>query len=275
MIDGISMTCFGASYAVALALELLQLLRPRMIQRLISLGFGSAGLLAHTLYLGHTFFFKGHGPPLSSPSGSMLFLAWILAVFYLYGSLHHRRLAWGAFVLPIVLGLTGLAAVLARAAGLDERPEGFPQEVWGIIHGGLLLLAAVGVCVGFVASVMYLIQARQLKAKVLPGQGVRLLSLERLEAMNRRAINLAFPLLTAGLLVGIALMLQAGRPLRDWTALKIVSTSVLWLVFTLLLYLRYGVHLRGRHLALVTIMAFVLLVCTLAFSHSFVQEGGP
>jgi ABC-type transport system involved in cytochrome c biogenesis permease subunit len=275
MIDGISMTCFGASYAVALALELVQLLRPRMIQRVISLAFGGAGLLAHTLYLAHTFLFNGQGPPLSSPFGSLLFLAWILAVFYFYGSLHHRRLAWGVFVLPLVLGLTGLAAALARSAGLDERPDGLPREAWGIIHGALLLLAAVGVCVGCVASIMYLIQSRQLRAKVLPGQGVRLLSLERLEAMNRRAINLAFPLLSAGLLVGIALMLQEGRPLRDWTALKIVSTAVLWLVFTLLLYLRYGVHLRGRPLALVTIMAFVLLVCTLAFSHSFVQGGGP
>jgi ABC-type transport system involved in cytochrome c biogenesis permease subunit len=275
MFDGISMTCFGASYAVALVLELVQLFRPRMIQRLISLGFGAAGLLAHTLYLGHTFFFKEQGPPLSSPSGSMLFLAWILAVFYLYGSVHHRRLAWGAFVLPLVLGLVGLAAALTPPAGSTDRPDGFPPAVWGIIHGGLLLLAAVGVCVACVASIMYLIQARQLKAKVLPGQGVRLLSLERLEAMNRRAINLAFPLLTGGVLVGIALMLQEDRPLRDWTAWKIISTAVLWFVFALLLYLRYGAHLRGRLLAMVTIMAFVLLVCTLAFSHSFVQGGGP
>ena len=61
-----------------------------------------------------------------------------------------------------------------------------------------MLLAAVGVCVGFLASVMYLVQAQRLRAKIPPGEGMRLLSLERLEAMNRHAINLAFPLLTAG-----------------------------------------------------------------------------
>ena len=39
----------------------------------------------------------------------MLAVAWVLAVFYLYGSLHHTRLAWAVFVLPVVIGLVGLA----------------------------------------------------------------------------------------------------------------------------------------------------------------------
>ena len=38
--EGISRLCFGASYAVALGLELLQLARPRRVQRLASLLFG-------------------------------------------------------------------------------------------------------------------------------------------------------------------------------------------------------------------------------------------
>ena len=81
-----------------------------------------------------------------------------------------------------------------------------------MLHGGLLLLAAVGLCVGFLASVMYLVQARRLRAKMPPGQGLRLLSLERLEAMNRRAVDLAFPLLTGGMVVGIVLMFQQPLP---------------------------------------------------------------
>jgi ABC-type transport system involved in cytochrome c biogenesis permease subunit len=205
----------------------------------------------------------------------MQFLAWILAIFYLYGSIHHRRLAWGVFVLPLVLGLTGLARAFAVGPSGSWLPQvnALPEQFWGALHGILLLLAAVGVCVGFVASLMYLVQARRLKAKVPPGEGLRLLSLERLEAMNRRAIILAFPLLTAGVLVGLALMLQGGDRPHDWAALKIVSTVVLWAVFTLVLYLRYGAHLRGRPLALLTIVAFVLMLVTLAFSHNFVQGG--
>jgi ABC-type transport system involved in cytochrome c biogenesis permease subunit len=266
-IERITLFCFGASYAVALILELALLARPRPLLRLLSTIFGAAGLLAHTLFLIHALFLAEQRLPLSSPSGSLLFLAWILAIFGVYGSIHHSRQAWAVFVLPLVIGLVVLAAVF-------DRPSADSGALWdwGLVHGGLLLLAAVGVCVGFVASVMYLVQAHRLKAKALPGHGLRLLSLERLELMNRRAINLAFPLLTAGLLVGLALM---AYPNAGWTTLKIVSTVVLWLVYALLLYLRYGVHLRGRHLAVLTIVAFVLLVFTLVLPHDMWAGGEP
>jgi hypothetical protein len=42
----------------------------------------------------------------------------------------------------------------------------------------------------------------------------------------------------------------------------------------LLLYLRYGVHLQGRRLALLTIAAFALMLFTLTSAHSFVPEVG-
>jgi len=273
--DRITVFCFGASYACAMVLELAQLCWPRPVQRLLATGFAGAGLLAHTLFL------LARPLALSSQFWSMLFLAWILAVFYVYGSVHHRRVAWGVFVLPVVLGLTVLAGAFDQSESardtswwrslLSVRGETF----WVTTHIGLLLLAAVGVCVGFVASVMYLVQAWRLKAKALPGHGVRLLSLERLEAMNRRAVNLAFPLLTAGVLVGGALMLQQPGQLRDWSDPKVWGSVVLWVVFALLLYLRYGAHVRGRRLAFLTIMAFALLILTLASPHPAVRGGGP
>ena len=49
----------------------------------------------------------------------------------------------------------------------------------------------------------------------------------------------------------------------------LVSTAILWIVFALLLYMRYGAHLNGRRLAQLTIVAFVLLLFTLASSHTF------
>lgn len=272
-IDGITRLCFTASYSVALLLELLQLVWPRTVQRLLGIAFGAAGLLAHTLFL------LVQLPPLASQFGSMLLLSWVVAVFYLYGAIHYRKLAWSVFVLPLVLGLIALAG---PPPGEDSDRSWITvvdslrgERFWGAIHGGLLLLAAVGICVAFVASVMYLLQAHRLKAKVFPDHGLRLLSLERLEEMNRRAINLAFPLLTAGVLVGIILMFHRSEQLHGWADPKILGTAGLWLVFALLLYLRYGVHLRGRRLAQLTIVAFALLLITLASAHTTVQGGGP
>lgn len=271
--NGISTFCFGASYAVALVLELVRLLQPREMLRVVSLAFGVAGLLAQTLFL------LVQRPPLVEQSGSLLFLAWILAVFYLYGSIHHRHQAWAIFVLPLVLGLVILSAVFPQEAGerswFSALAALHGEQFWGTVHGSLLLLAAVGVCVAFVASVMYLVQAQRLKTKTLPAKGLRLLSLEDLERMNRRAINLAFPLLTVGVLVGVVLMMQRTEQPRDWTDPKILGAAVLWLVFALLLYLRYGYHLRGRRVAFLTIAAFILLLFTLVAEHTSVPGGSP
>ena len=203
IVERVTVFCFAASYVVALAMEVWHLLAPRPIQRYLALGFGGAGLLAHTIYV---------------------------------------------LVQPLQL----------------TSP-----------FGSLLLLAAVGICVGFVASVMYLVQVYRLRAKLPPGQGFRLWSLERIEEMNRRAILWAFPLLTAGLLVGIALQLQSGILFSEWSSPKIMSSIGLWLVFAILLYLRYGVHARGRQVAILTVVAFAVLLFALASPvHPYVVHGG-
>jgi ABC-type transport system involved in cytochrome c biogenesis permease subunit len=274
LIERVTVFCFAASYGVAFLLELAQLVRPRPVLRLLGTGFGAAGLLAHTIFL------AVQRPELTSRYGSLLFLAWIVAVFYLYGTLHHRRIAWGLFVLPPLLGLIGLAVLVGREpASSDEswplRLFSFEGErFWVDVHLVLLLLAAVGTFVGFFASVMYLVHARRLKAKVLPGKGLKLLSLERLEEMNRRAVVWAFPLLTAGVVVGMALLAQSANPVRSWADPRVLAAVALWLVFAVLLYVRYSLHVRGRRVAILTIVAFVLLLVTLAVPHTLGGGGG-
>ncbi len=264
--QNVTRLCFGASYAVALVLELTQMLRPSSMARWAGLAFGSAGLLAHTLYL------LVQQPPLASPSGSLLLLAWVVAIFYLYGTLHHRKHAWAIFVLPIVLILVVVSAIYpASASAVSHWFTG--ENFWGAVHGSLLLLAAIGVSVACVASVMYLVQTFRLKSKAIPGKGLRLPSLERLVEMNRRAIVWAFPLLTAGLLLGVILLAQ--RQEHDWTAPKILGTAGLWLAFLVLIYLRYFARSSNRRLAFFTIAAFGLMLVTLAVSHPVAMGGRP
>lgn len=267
--EKISVLCFAASYAVAFALELWHLLRPRPILRIIALGFGAAGLFAHIAFLVVQCAFVENKLPLGSPTGSLFFLALILAVFYVGEAIHHRRIAWAIFVLPLVLGLIGLGVLLHN----PSAPASW-QSIWGVAHYVLLLMAAVGVSVGFIASVMYLVQLRRLRNKLSPSQGVHLFSLERLEQMNRRALLAAFPLLTAGLLIGVILQFSGGE--QDWFSLRILSIVCLWIVFAILLYLRYFIHVRGRQLALWTMFAFAILVVALVSApHTHGSGGGP
>jgi ABC-type transport system involved in cytochrome c biogenesis permease subunit len=271
-VDRIKLFCFAASYAVAFGLELLYQFWPRTWVRAVSVGFGFAGLVAHTLFL------VDKQPAISLQYGSLLFLAWVLAIFYLIGSLHHVRIAWGVFVLPLILGLIGLGRLFDLG---DDTPRFSIEKLltidaaWVQIHYGLLFFAAIGVCVAFLASIMYLFQAHRLRNKTLPMGGFRLLSLERLEAMNRRAITFAFPLLTIGVLIGAVLMYQnAGTgTLVGWTDPRVLGTLLLWLTFVAMLYLRYGMHLAGRQVALLTIVTFALFVVCLLLSHP-VSRGG-
>ena len=135
---GISLVCFATSYTAALGLEVWRQFRPRRILYLLGLLFGAAGLATQSVYLAF-----------QRPVGWMLILAWVLAIFYLYGALHYRRLAWGVFVLPVILGLLGLSLLFGPEADQLSLPAA--NRFWGWVHAGLLLLAAVGVCVGFCA----------------------------------------------------------------------------------------------------------------------------
>lgn len=263
---GVTHVCFGLSYLVAFALELAGQARPGRGVRVAGLVAGAAGLVAHTIFL------VAHRPNPATGYGALLLLAWVLAVFYLYGTVHHRHQAWGLFVLPVVLILTWLSYVLYRTA--DAPGLWFSAEhVWGTVHGILVLAASVGITVGFLASVMYLVQVRRLRKKRNPLGGLRLLSLERLETMNRRAIDWAFPLLTVGLLLG-ALRVPSVLGM-NWADPKILSTVGLWVVALVLLYLRYRAHLPARRLALLTIASFGLMLVTLVASHPFAAgEGG-
>jgi ABC-type transport system involved in cytochrome c biogenesis permease subunit len=272
-LERVSILCFGASYAVAFAFELSRLFRASKIQRLAATFFGAAGVLAHSIFLALRL------PSLTSEYGSLLFLAWILAVFYLFGSFRHARQTWSVFVLPVVLGLVGLAAALVRNQGMSATGDDYlvfdRNEFWRLLHVAVFVLAATGISVGFVASVMYLVQAHRLKTKALFNPGIRMLSLERLEAMNLRAIALAFPFLTIGLSIGTARMLDNQAGLQGWSDLRILSTIALWLVFGILFYVRYGQHRRGRRIALLNIVAFALLLVTFVTSHGPTSGGAP
>ncbi len=87
-------------------------------------------------------------------------------------------------------------------------------------------------------------------------------SLEQSERLNRGAITVAFPFLTAGLLVGLvmeAALHKAGHPRLGWTDPKVISGVLMWLVFAGLLHARFRPEMRGRRVMLFTVVAFLCL----------------
>ena len=259
----ISTSCFAASYLLAFGCELARLRWPSVTLRWVGLAWGGIGLFTHSVFL------AVHHPSPAAAYGATLAVAWVLAVFSLYGSLHAPRRAWAVFILPMVLGLVALAVF---AVSSTDKTAVLGDKLWATVHGLFVLLAAVGVCVGCLASVMYLIQADRLRRKLPPLGRMNLLSLERLEQMSRRAVNLAFPLLTVGLLLGAVLLRQYHDLADNWFSLKVLGTVGLWAVFGVLMYLRYAAGVSGRRLAWLTIAAFGLMLVVLLAAHPFAND---
>ena len=171
-VSRISVVCFAASYAVALACEASRLLFRSGVRGAVMVGFAAAGLVAHTAFLLWRAASEG-AVPLSSPFDWYLLAAWVLAAGSLALTLATPRTPIGLFMLPVVLALIGAATLSSR--------EPFPQtpatQVWGMIHGSLNLAASLAVAAGAIAAVMWLFQAGRLARKQAPKRGFRMPSL--------------------------------------------------------------------------------------------------
>src|SRR5687768_14949193 len=108
-LSGISLTCFAASYAVSLGLEVSRLFFRAPIRLFVTLGFALAGLFAHSVYLWMRAQNAGTGAPLSSWYDWCLLGAWMLVATYLVIAIQRPQASVGVFLLPLVMALIGVA----------------------------------------------------------------------------------------------------------------------------------------------------------------------
>ena len=263
--------CFVASYAVALSLEVFGLagrLRGRMgefvgsSRRLAAISFAAAGLFAHSAFL--TIQARDQATPLSSAADWYLIAALLLALVYLLATLASPRWALGVFLLPIVLILVGVSHTASTEPFAPERASLF----WGQLHGWLLILATVTVCIGFTAGLMYLVQSWRLKQKLPPKLGFGLPSLEWLEKTNARALATSVWLVAGGFISGLVLSILKNREVdeyRLWADPVVLSLTAMlvWLIVAEVFRIVYPPARRGRKVAYLTVASFLFLVITL------------
>lgn len=272
MISHISITCFAASYALAWLLELSRLLFRSGVRGALLVGFAVAGFVAQTLYLGYRAA-QSSSLPLSSSFDWYLLAAWLLVAFYLYVTWYHPRTPLGLFLWPLVLGLIAAATWFADRQPIAPEPA---SQVWGMIHGIFLLLGTVTVMVGFVAGLMYLVQAGRLKRKHVPSGGLQLPSLEWLEHVNSRVLFISALLVGVGFVAGIILNMIGGRTQLPWTDPVVWSSGLMlaWLVAAVLFNVFYKPARHGRKVAYLTIASFLFLVVSLGMLLVNTQHGG-
>jgi hypothetical protein len=260
MLSGISIVCFTASYAVSLALEVSRLFFRMPVRLVVMIGFTLAGLVAHSLYLAQRA--TGGGVPLSSWYDWYLIAAWTIAVVYAGLAISRPRTNVGLFFLPVVLVLIAVAYVFRDQVAF---PRDRALRMWGVAHGLMLLLGTIAVSFGFAAGLMYLVQSWRLKHHVPPRSGLKLPSLEWLQAVNKQSLVYSSCFIALGLLAGIVLNAVRGVAV-PWTDSVVVSSAVLlvWLLAATLFEWLYKPAQQGRKVAYLTVASFLFLALVMA-----------
>ena len=268
----ITVTCFAASYAVALVLEVSRVFFHAHFRRAIRIGFMAAGMFAHIVYLvmQNRLEFNASGVWMGSWFGWCMAAAWLLAAAYLWIAFRQSQSVIGLFLLPLVLALIFVGYQFDDLARFSTNEA---RSVWNMVHGCSLLLGTTVVALGFVFGIVYLIQSRRLKAKSIPSKFFRLPSLEWLQLSCERSLAVSVAMLGIGFISGIAINL-INRPTDEavsstgtiaWSDPVIWSSSLLfgWLLVSLIVNRFYRPKRQRRKVAYIVVACALFLMLEL------------
>lgn len=248
-------------YAAAEALAIRSLVSPR--------GYGGAPLLvAAGLALQfadlHVTAKALGSVPYRTLGGSMALCGWMIGIAYLILVFRHRERAIGPFLIPFVFVFSVLGVLLPSRA--PAAPE--TQGSLFAFHVTLAILAYAAFAVSFVLSVLYLVQARQIRTGRTGVLFARLPALDVIGRMNRTSVAIGLVVLAISVALGVAWARQVWTGLND---AKLVFAFVTLLVYGVLLWMdRRG--WEGPRVALLSIIGFVLVLFSYTFVNLYISQ---
>ncbi len=200
---------------------------------------------------------------------SLFFLVWWL----------YDAVSLGIFAIPATFFL-----VFIPALGPDRYT--FPSEgvrvSWLVAHIVALMMAYAALCFSMLASVLYLLQERRIKAKPKAGGNAWWLPfdwlppLDTLERIAHATLEFGFPCMTVGLVIGSVLAQETALGAAYFRDPKVIASFVSWGIYVLLLLVRRSAGLRGRRAAYLSGAVLLVMMAVWAanlFSH--VHRYGP
>lgn len=204
--------------------------------------------------------------PIKHRFDTFILLASLVALVGLYLDLWWRWQLTGAAFAPLV----ALLELCALSGLADYTPAPGPQPAGHafLIHVVAFVLAAVCLVVAGIAGGFYLVLHRRLRKPGALLHAESWPSLEALERLNIRAATLGFPLLTIGLFLGMVQIWNQPDRIVWLMDIKVVSASIVWLIYAALLHLQHIPTFRGTRMAWMSVGCMALLAATFAISGS-------
>ncbi|HKS26805.1 MAG TPA: cytochrome c biogenesis protein CcsA [Pyrinomonadaceae bacterium] len=253
-----------AAYVVAAVHYVVAFMHKRRSSERVAFMSLAVGFALHTASI-ITDWVEDNHYPLFGLRETFSFLAWTLVVAYLLTLVltRYRTLALGSFTLPLVSVLTFIAMIARdKAAGSSSQITTAGGGSWLFpVHTTLLLFAYAAFFVVFAASVMYLVQERELRNKTFSAFFHRLPSLMTVNDIATHAAGIGFTLLTLGVLTGM--LWSTERDGRLWhNDPKEIFAGITWLLYLVLILYRSTANWRGRRAAWLGVIGFALVLCT-------------
>jgi ABC-type transport system involved in cytochrome c biogenesis permease subunit len=237
-----------ALYGLATALTLAPLTGLRAAPRALTIALPCGGAAVHVVAVSQLTL-VGVAPALSM-------LALCLVLLQLASERLVRGSAVAFFTGPLAAGLVGLALLVGLAPGAEPSAG---RNIWFILHVALSVLGLALLALAFIASALYLLQFRELKARRF-GQVFQLFPpLERLDRLNRFALVAGFPALTLGVLLAVGYAVRFAGGLHVGKA-QIVWGLFTWVVLGWAVFVRIVRQWAGRRAAVASIAGFAAVV---------------
>lgn len=191
--------------------------------------------------------------PLNTLFDVLIFQSWALVLIYLLVGPAYRLSLLGAFTAPLAFFLI----LTALIAPINSSPvHRLVTSPWIELHAAFSIIAYGAFGLAGIAGVMYLVQERQLKSHKASPLLYNLPPINDLAVANHRLVWLGFGLLTVGFAAGFA----SSMPVNTT---KFWASSLIWLIYGLLLVLARLRSLAPRRLAALSIGVFGLAMVAL------------
>jgi ABC-type uncharacterized transport system permease subunit len=196
--------------------------------------------------------------PVNNLYEATIFVAWTIAAVCLVMGAWSRLRVLCAFVSPALfaIGLFALMPALDPPHGPKPQFSGAAASA----HAALVLLAYGAFGLAAASGIMFVTQEHNLKFHKLRAVLSFFPPLQRLESVTSRLVVAGFILLTVGLAIGGELPRPAG--VEFYQDAKVVWSAVLWLLYLVLLVLRWKFAQSGRRFAIGVIGVFVFVALT-------------
>jgi ABC-type uncharacterized transport system permease subunit len=247
----VAVVCYGVGllYSLLLLSKKGNLLA-KVVEPAVGLGliFHFVSLVESTVLIGHL--------SLASIHYSESLLAFLAMVVFFVFFVGYRTTTLGIVIFPIVFILTFISAVGQTPVTITSP---LLRSGWIFVHVALIFTGYAGLFLSFGASLLYLVQERNLKSKSQSALLNWLPPLQTIDDICYHALLFGFPFMTFGIATGAVLAIERYGPMF-FSDPKILLSFIMWAVYLLLLYTRWSSGWRGRRAAFLATCAFVIAI---------------